>query len=607
MSQEVNKPTEPETILNHLPNIKDDLYPQSGNPASQIENPINQQPFNSAPQTSVTTHKSSRKRSLSESNGNIQAQTQPNKRQRQNENSLIQIRPGTNNLIQNTLSTNSAEFSQTIQNNPNQNILSTHYAQSLQTIQNNQTQMDNTNSALPSSNPIQSHKNRNHNNRYNNHNHNYSPLISNMHYGDNNHNISSSNLIQDNENKNNHNISPSQKEYRPLREFSRWDAPVFTIKVKCMIKKDEQLTHKKSLWGYVIVMDDEKTEKRINFWGEYYTEIHKIHKMGIYEIFGLQTVPSNEKFQQYGPFDFQWNPNTKIKPLVTQSDDVLTTLTQKWNFIDSIKAIPEKEPNEIFDVIAVVRKSFNVRTVKTRHNKMTKVRTVELFDPTSMIEASLWGKATDLLFEKYQTITLKNCKKGDYNGTSIIVLGFVNPAPICDRAKNLRNWVTIKGDAMDNFCERLPNISHGIYDDYTDVACIPMEIAKEMSDDYEKNQMLPNRRLFKVQGLIKDIKGHRLFHNQANKTFWNLRINIKDIESNITITAICFEAVAKEITGYSGIEASELRNDDPAEFANIMTQIIENKKERQFSVRCKENNYQDTKTLIYIIDEVEDC
>ena len=556
--------------------------------------------------TSTIRHESSRKRSLSEINPNVQEQTHTNKRPRYNENNM-------------RLSTNSAQLSQTIQNNQIQNTPSTCNTELLQTIQNNQNQTNNTNSALSSSSPIQY-------NEHNNHNHNHLSSVSNMHCSYNNHNISS-NPTEYNRNRNNKSDKKEEKVLalstttsspktiiRKLKSIGRWDAATFTIRVKCTTIS-VRTNKKKQPWFYAIVMDDPVTEKKVNFWSQHFKQKDKIYKGGVFEIFGLQTKFTDPQYQRYGAIELQCTPNTKIKPYAVEPNHTLATLSQIWNFVLNIAAIPKQKPNALFDVIGIVKKWDEIEYRNTKYGSIP-VRRVDIFDETGIIKVNVWGKQADLVFQENQVIALKNCKSSSYYRFSISPTDHVEQQPECTAADDLRNWLAMQNPTLNLLYSKLPNISDGAYTvpgpDYTKIKHISVNEAYAIRERYRTRQRMPDEDLLKIYGIIADIQkaGKDLFYKKEGKAFWGLKIIIKDIHSNANISAVCFEEVAKQImNGLTGVKAAELRDNDPTKFTKLMMEVINKEQKAEFSIHCKENSYhgRERKKLEYIIDKFQHC
>ena len=567
--------------------------------------------------TSTIRHESSRKRSLSEINPNVQEQTHTNKRQRYNQNNM-------------RLSTNSAQLSQTIQNNQIQNMPSTCNTELLQTIQNNQNQTDNTNSALSSSSPIQY-------NEHNNHNHNHLPSVSNMHCNYNNHNISSNateyngNRNNKSDNHNNKHVSSQQEKeekalgfstttsspkiiIRKLKSIGRWDGATFTIRVKCTTIS-VRTNKKKESWFYAIVMDDPMTEKKVNFWSQHFERKDEIYKGGVFEIFGLQTKFTDPQYQRYGAIELQCTPNTKIKPYAVEPNHKLATLSQIWNFVLNIAAIPKQKPNALFDVIGIVKSWDEIEYRNTKYG-LIPVRRVVIFDKTGIIKVNVWGKQADLIFKQYQIIALKNCKSSSYHGLTISPTDHVEQQPDCTAADDLRDWLAMQNPTLNLLYSKLLNISDGAHTvpgpDYTKIKHISVNEAYATRERYRIHQRMPDKNLLKIYGIIADIQkaGKDLFYKKEGKTFWGLKIIIKDINSNANIPAVCFEEVAKQImNGLTGVKAAELRSNDPTEFAKLMMEVINKEQKAEFSIRCRENSYhgRERKVLEYIIDKFQHC
>ena len=600
-------PIQPIPILTNLPDLKDLPDFMAPNPMNQPRaNPIIQQ-------TSTTKHKSNRKRSLHNLDENVQKQIPLSKRQRLNHN---QMRQSTNSHNEMGQSTNNHNEMRQSTNSHNEMRQSTNNHNEMRQNTNSHNQMrqntnqsllatlqipnDNTNSASSSSNAKQCNENRNHN-------HNYM----------NNDEIDESIQINENHNYNNNNYnnnnhaskSPasSPKKYTPLDQISRWDGDQFRIKVKCLNVSDTRMTKKGTKWFSVIVMDNKRTEKKINFWSNVYkNHADKMQAGYIYDIYGLQTNRvENKDYQQYGDVDLAGLPDTKIDMVF---DDNLKNLRQIWNFVNIID-IAEKKEKERFDVIGVV---LNSKNIKSRY---TRGKIISLADQKGIVEAAAWGKSADLMFEEFQVIALKNCARNDFMGQiKIKVIGYINPAPACPEADKLREWLKAQGRSIKSRSDTLSNISDGAgkIEDYTNIERIPFSEAVKMQKDYELNQIFPNRRLFKIHGIIDDIRGRTFFHKKQDKAFWTLRILIKDIEtiSTDTVQAICYEDVGEQIMdGYSGDDAADLQTDDPRKFARLMDGMINNQQKREFSMRCSETSYrgEDKKQLQFIVDEVLNC
>ena len=132
-----------------------------------------------------------------------------------------------------------------------------------------------------------------------------------------------------------------------------------------------------------------------------------------------------------------------------------------------------------------------------------------------------------------------------------------------------------------------------------------------MRHDYQKDQTFPDQRLIKIQGIIAGITRKPFFHSKRGKSYWSLRIDIKDFESKHTVEAICFEDVGKEIMdGWSGDQAAKLQINNSQEFAKLMKQMIYSKQQkREFSMRCKESSNPSSgkKELDLVIDAVQNC
>ena len=563
-------------------------------------NPINQ------PTVHSTRSKTSRKRSLSDLDQNIQTQieSQSNKKQRLSHNQQRQT---------------------TESQSP------TTESQSIVTVQiPNDNNTDCTNSALPSSNPIQSNENSNNNNNYKSIS---SPSMSNQiqadsHNHNNNNNYKSisspsiSNQIQaDSHNHSNNYVSKvlphqvkdktSSKKFTKLDQITRWDAAAFQIKVKCTHVSDKQFTSTGKPWFYAIIMDKEMTEKKINFWTDVVKKHYdKMKKGSIYEINRVQTrCIKNEQYRVFGEVELTCTPSTVITQV---SDDYLVKLPQKWNFIPNIMTIQNQTQKAIFDVIGIVSEWEEVDIVNTRRGP-SKVRRVKIYDETGIIEISIWGESGCRNWKKDKIVAFKNCRTSTFNGFSLTLLSWVETEVVCPRAHQIRQWLLSKHPVLKMYYDKLPCLSDGVakIEDYSKIKPTTVQIAHEMRHDYQKDQTFPDQRLIKIQGIIAGITRKPFFHIKRGKSYWSLRIDIKDFESKHTVEAICFEDVGKEIMdGWSGDQAAKLQINNSQEFAKLMKQMIYSKQQkREFSMRCKESSNPSSgkKELDLVIDAVQNC
>ena len=577
---------------------KQPLYQLFTLTSNMSSNPINQ------PTVHSTRSKTSRKRSLSDFDQNIQTQieSQSNKKQRLSHN---QQRQTTESQSPTTESQTIESQSPTTESQTIESQSPTTESQSIVTVQiPNDNNTDCTNSALPSSNPIQSNENSNNNN-------NYKSISS----------PSMSNQIQaDSHNHNNNYVSKvlphqvkdktSSKKFTKLDQITRWDAAAFQIKVKCTHVSDKQFTSTRKPWFYVIIMDEEMTERKFNFWSDVCEKHYdKMKKGSVYEINRVQTrCIKSELYRYFGEVELTCTPSTVITAV---SDDNLAKLPQKWNFIASIMTIHKQTQKAIFDVIGIVSEWEEVDIVNTKRGP-SKVRRLKIYDETGIIEISLWGESTRKIWKKDQIVAFKNCRISTFNGFSLTLLSWAETEVVCPRAHQIRQWLLLKHPVLKMLYAKLPCLSDGVakIEDYSKIKPTTVQIASKVRRDYQKDQTFPDQRLIKIQGIIAEITRKPFFHSKRGKSYWSLRIDIKDFESENTVEAICFEEVGKQImNGWSGDQAAKLQRNNSQEFAKLMKQMTKKEQKREFSMRCKEssNPHSGKKELDLVIDAVQNC
>ena len=402
----------------------------------------------------------------------------------------------------------------------------------------------------------------------------------------------------------------SSKKFTKLDQITRWDAAAFQIKVKCTHVSDKQFTSTRKPWFYVIIMDEEMTERKFNFWSDVWEKHYdKMKKGSVYEINRVQTrCIKSELYRYFGEVELTCTPSTVITAV---SDDNLAKLPQKWKFIANIMAIQKQTQKAIFDVIGIVSGWEEVDIVNTKRGP-SKVRRLKIYDETGIIEISLWGESARKIWKKDQIVAFKNCRISTFNGFSLTLLSWAETEVVCPRAHQIRQWLLLKHPVLKMLYAKLPCLSDGVakIEDYSKIKPTTVQIASKMRRDYQKDQTFPDQRLIKIQGIIAEITRKPFFHSKRGKSYWSLRIDIKDFKSENTVEAICFEDVGKQIMdGWSGDQAAKLQVNNSQEFAKLMDQMTSKEQKREFLMRCKESSNPNSgkKELDLVIDAVQNC
>ncbi len=227
---------------------------------------------------------------------------------------------------------------------------------------------------------------------------------------------------------------PGQPRFVAIRELNpyqnRW-----TIKARVTSKGDiRQWTNAKGEGKLMNIelLDTHGGEIRATFFTEAVDKFEPILQLGsVYSLSNGKVKAANAQYNNTNSeYEITFNTDAEIIPLSDDSD--IKSLNLQAIPIDKLESM---EPNNMADVLGVIKEVHGCTNVTTRNDKETTRRNLTLADSSgAQINVTLWGGHAahpDQYFANNPVLAIKGAKLSDYNGRSLSTFNsssmFVNP------------------------------------------------------------------------------------------------------------------------------------------------------------------------------------
>eukprot|EP00834_Sanchytrium_tribonematis_P007020 NODE_580_length_5759_cov_0.735512.p2 type:complete len:471 gc:universal NODE_580_length_5759_cov_0.735512:2857-1445(-) len=197
----------------------------------------------------------------------------------------------------------------------------------------------------------------------------------------------------------------------------------------------------------------------------------------VYIISKFRAKPADQRYNKTShSYEITFTKDTDIK-LVDETDENIPKA--KYNFIDNISSLNNKQKGDMVDLVAVVYNCSDVSmiNVKSSGEDIAK-RDVHLVDPSNMqVSLTLWkDKAENFQppsLDETMVVAIKNAKVSDFNGRSLGA-GFSTAININDmtdqKVKDMREWYESEGKDGNFIAFEKDSVGAGVAEDGTPYA-----------------------------------------------------------------------------------------------------------------------------------------
>jgi len=227
---------------------------------------------------------------------------------------------------------------------------------------------------------------------------------------------------------------------------NRW-----TIKARITNKTDIKKWTNQKGEGLLASIDllDESGEIRGTFFNEAVDRFYDILQVGkVYSFSGGKIKPANKKFTSL-KHDYEVTFNSDCEIIVLEDDKKIKTAS--FEFTD-IADLPKCQPNDMVDVIGILKSYSDVASITTKFNKEVERRNVTLVDDSGAeVGITLWGSHAKCFSEedldKHPVIGFKSIRVTDFNNCSLntVVSTKVIFEPDAAQTTKLLSWWASQG------------------------------------------------------------------------------------------------------------------------------------------------------------------